>query len=372
MKKLKLKVNHFQQKGVIAALFLSAFSLPGLAVGGYTVQEIPLPAELTAPAGQVLVPSCLSMNENGQVACHAELIDARLPSPADRFSINPKVFASYAYRWDSATNKSTLLSDNLPGQFDHAFGINAFGDVVGAIDTLASKKPQGTKWFFAGGKTLLGNGVATDIDDQNNYVLQGQLVSGGTAVKFAGKLVRVDAINPNNTVKTILATGTQQIGSVSGTGLLYTSALPSSILFALTTISKDIFVRDITDNGHFVISGTPQTIGGLLALNCSGVANCQLYFPSVTTLKRAIPFITLTGVDSKGNAVGTDGGFALLVKPPTSTTPTQRIDLNSLLSVPPNIWFLNEATDLNESGKIIGMGKAGVERRRVAFMLTPN
>jgi hypothetical protein len=306
------------------------------------------------------------------VACTLQIIQTLIRTPLDQFARDPKLIASYAYRWDSNTNALTLFSANTPGILDKAYAINDKGDVAGSSGTV-SITPQGVVWKSTG-KSLYGPGKVTDINNLGDMVFNGKLIlNGGSIAAFQGKLIQVQAINPVGLATTPrLAAGTQSLSGVlgeSGTGRLYTTLPAATKLkpwYAYATINKDVFVKHLTDNGNFVISGTPTTTSGLLAMNCTAIADCQVYSPTVGFGGRTTPFITANSVNSLRQVVGTDGGLAW-----TAVGAGPRTFLNASLqpAVLASGWFLNDATSINDAGKIVGMGLKGA--KMVAYLATP-
>jgi hypothetical protein len=206
--------------------------------------------------------------------------------------------------------------------------------------------------------------------------LNGQLFnSAGIADKFAGKQTIVDAINNIPGVTGIpLAAGKQVLAKREGVGLLYVTA-PGSPSYALSSFNTNATVTDLTDNGNFVISGTPGTLSGFTAVKCNIKNSCQFYTSTVGASSRNTPWVKLNAVDNLGVAVGTDTGIAVQFVPKTPTainpapTDTRVALTQSLKNNPINSWFLNEATDSNNKGLIIGKAVHG--SKTAAFLLTP-
>jgi hypothetical protein len=361
---------------LVASLLLSMSTSVGAA--GYTVKEIPIPDQITIPAGNSARPVCLHINEVGQVACQLEIIETLTPTPLDRFRQTPKIFASYAFRYDNATGQSVLLSPINAGQRDKANAINDFGSMAGSTDNVKLNKPQGIIWTN-GLSTPQGAGEITDLNNDGLYVMNNRLIVNNSAASFPGSQVAVHAINNSAINRPVKIAGTQSFGSKlgqNGTGLLYsaTPALPATTLtslFAFPSMVTNFAVRELTDNGNFVISGIPQTISALVALNCKETFNCQVYVPLVGASKRNLPYILLDGVNDLGQAVGSDGGTPLLINPPTATAPNgTRVDLNLVSSPAVLGQFMYEATDVNNQGLIVALGiKAGA--KLAAYLLTP-
>lgn len=356
---------------VFISAFLTAVSISSFAAG-YTVQEIPIPTQIKIPAGLTGRPVCSSINELGQVACNLEIIETLFPTPKDRFSKTPKLFASYAYSWDSRTNALMLLSSDSPSTVDKAYVINDNGLIAGST-AQGRAASQGAIWYGNPGPTLHGTGVITDLNNAGDFVMNNQLVINDRIANFAGKRSVVHVINSLGK-----AAGTQVLSAArgaSGIGLLYSTA-PSTTKakpwFALSGITSGVTVKDLTDNGKFVISGIPNTASGLVALNCKELTLCQIYSPTVGASGRITPWISLNSVNKVGEAVGTDTGIAILIAPPSAAVPAgNRVNLN--LSLQPGDlntgWFLNVATDNNNAGQIVGAGLKG--SKKIAFLLTP-
>ena len=371
----------------IAPLIFSTLSTVGMAAG-YSVTEIPIPSRIPIPAGDVPFTVCLGLNDLGQVACHVEIVKDQQPTQADRFAPRLKVLASYAFKWDSTAPTSAtnplLLSSNSAITLDFLYDINNSGTIVGSTDTTTVKKPQGLMVPNIS-STQFGDGAITKINDRGDYIQAGKLFVNNTAVPFPGARLEVQAINNSGGLTPFSPAGTQSFSSKlgeSGTGILFPRR-PSSTKpqpwFGISAIVSGVGVTDISDNRNFVVSGIPQTVGGLAAFSCVNVTNCNVYFPTVQSSGRTIPYIRLNAVDNQYNMFGTDGGFALMIKPTVAVTsnttnpiPTNRFDLNSLLpaeAVTLQGWHLTEATNSNSKGQVIGLGVKGA--KRVGFMLTP-
>lgn len=357
----------------ILALLLSIISIPTFAIG-YALTEIPTP-NIPIPTGATARPVCLSINEFGQIACNLEIIQTLTRTPVDRLAPNANILASYAYVWDSRTKVTTLLSATSTNRFDH---INAISDtsVAGSV-AVVGKPSQATIWSIAlKNSTNFGQGEITDINDRGDYVLNNQLISNNSLITYSGKNNLVQAINNLNDTSPVLAAGRQNLLApvkISGLGLLYLTA-PSNPLFALISSLSSYSINDLSDDGkRFVLSGLPNTISSFISLSCIAPQNCQFYFANVDFTGRAKPYIRLNSIDNNGHAVGTDGGVAILINPPTNTALNgTRIDLNSQLplgSFSKFGWFLNEAIGINSSGIIVGVGLKG--GKNVAFLLSP-
>ncbi|MEI6068678.1 MAG: hypothetical protein WCP96_15150 [Methylococcaceae bacterium] len=374
MKLLKPKASALSLRSTIVSVLLSSISIPGFSAG-YAITQIPVP-KVTIPAGATARPVCLGINEIGQVACNLEIVETLTRTPIDRLAPSPKIFASYAYAWDSITKVLTLFSPVAPTTFDRAKVITDTG-FVGGSTAIVNKPSQGVIWTIGlKSSSKFGPGEITDINNPGDYVLNKQLFVNNQAVSFAGKNIQVNAINNLPVTSPVQAAGIQSLVTpvkISGIGLLYPAA-PANPSYALTSGLSDYSVSDLSANGNrLVISGTPNTISAATALSCKAPADCRLYFSTVGTSARGNPYIRLNSVDNTGNAVGTDGGFALLIKPPTAAAPNgTRVDLNSLLPAGSfsNLgWFLNEATGINNGGQVVGVGLKG--GKNVAFLLTP-
>jgi hypothetical protein len=374
--------NGLPLKSAIVSSLLLACSMPTFALT-YTWQEIPAPSQIIVPAGNSVRKVCTSINAIGQVACNLQIIETLTQTALDRGRV-PKLFASFAYKWDSraATNSTNplLLSTTAATNLDTANVINDSGIVAGTTNTTLTKKPQGTIWT---GSTpaLVGPGVVNDLDNSGNYILNNRLFVNGRAITFPGAQVKVQAINPVASLTTRrFAGGTQSFSSTlgeSGTGLLY-STRPTTTTphpwFALSSILADFEVQDITDNGNYVMSGIRGTAGGLFTYSCAAgsVTNCQVYFPTVgaANANRSPRWIALNSVNSSRNAVGIDGGIGIRIDPPSARFPNGN---EVFLSLEPGVGSsgltISEGTGINNSGQIIGSGLLG--RNRSAFLLTP-
>ena len=368
--------NTFAPKALVVAILLAATSAQSFAAN-YSVQQVPLPdiSKISIPVGEIIRPVCPAINNLGKVACNLEVIQILNRTPLDQLAPAAKVFASYVFTWDStlpvsATNPK-LLSDTGASTLDHVSDINILGELAGS--TVNAGKRQGALWSpNATSPTPIGPGRITALNDNGDYVLNGQLFSfTGVPLKFSAKTVVVDAIN-NGLPGIPQAAGKEQFAKTAGTGLLYTAA-PANPKFALTGTSDNETVTDLSQNGHFVISGTPNTLSGMTALKCDVTSSCQSYSPTVGASSRNSPTIILNAVDDNGVAVGTDTGIGVMFQP-NATNPAladTRVVLNSTLTnnIPANSWFLNEATDINSQGKIIG--KAVHSAKTAAFLLSP-
>ena len=374
-KLLKPKASALSVRSAVVSVLLSSISIPGFAAG-YAITQIPVP-KITIPAGTTARPVCLSINEIGQVACNLEIVQTLTRAPIDRLAPSPRIFASYAYAWDSITQVLTLFSPVTPTTFDQVKVIN--DKSVGGSTGIVGKPSQGVTWSIAlKTSTQHGSGVITDINDHGDYVLNKQLFFfNNIPDSFAGKNTQVNAIsNPLSVTSPVQAAGIQTLidpVKISGIGLLYPTK-PTKPVFALTSGLNDYSVSDLSANGsRLVISGTPNTISAASALSCKAPAACLVYSSTVGASARGNPYLRLNSVDNAGHAVGTDGGFALLINPPTATAPNgTRVDLNSLLpagSFSNFGWFLNEATGINNSGQVVGVGQKN--GKNVAFLLTP-
>ncbi len=377
MKNLKSNTKALELSFVIVSALLS--SVPALTnAAGYLWKEIPAPQQITVPAGDTARKICRSINAVGQVACNLQIIETLTPTALDRGKI-PKIFASYAYKWDSNAPTSPtnplLLSSTNADTFDNANVINDNGVVGGAMDTLATKAPQATLWV-GNIPSLLGAGAITDLDDFGDYIKNNRLFVNNKAIFFPGNPVRVQAINPSAIVGSkIIAGGLQLFSSTigeSGTGMLYRTkpaATKPQPWFALSSIVAGFAVRDVADNGNFVMSGIPGTAGGLFAYKCaSGIVNCQPYFPTVgsATAGKTNRWITLNGINNSGTAVGTDGGIGIRINPLPSG---KEVNLNLEVGIIGTGLSISEATGINTSGQIIGAGLLG--SKRSFFLLTP-
>lgn len=342
---------------------------------GYSIEEIPIPSQISIPNGLTARPVCLDINQIGQVACHLEIIETLTPSQIDRFAKEPKVFASYAYRWDRRTKKLLLLSTTASETLDRVRAINDLGWIAGSKATVGTA-PKATIWPGIAKAKLLGAGVVTDINNQGDYVMNGHVFVNGKKVVFPGKQVYAQVLSNSSATLPLKVAGLQAFSSLadeSGFGLFYRVAPTTKPKpwFALSGIRKDVFVNDVTDNGNFVISGLPNTAQGQLALSCSRNNVCQFYSPTVDTSGRTKPWISLNSINKKGQAVGTDSGIAILIRPPSVIWPNgERLFLNQQLpqGVYPS-WFLNNATSVNDRGQIVGTGLHN--GKKAVFLLTP-
>jgi hypothetical protein len=367
-------------RAIAVALLCSTTSVQSFAAG-YNVTEIPLPdlTNIKIPSGAGIRPVCLGINENGQVACNLEVIQTLNRTPLDQLAPNAKIYASYVYTWDSRSiaNPAKLLSDTSANTLDHVNVINDLGEMGGST-SFVGKHPQSAIWKGLK-STSYGSGKITALNNSGDYVLNGQLFSStGIADKFAGKLTIVDAINNISGANGIpMAAGKQILAKREGVGMLYVTA-PANPTYALSSFNTDETVTDLTDNGNFVISGTPGTLSGFTAVKCDVRSKCQFYTPTVGASSRNTPWITLNAVDSQGVAVGTDTGIAVKFVPNSPTginaasvfsADTRVVLTQSLTNNPTNSWFLNEATDSNSKGLIIGKAIHGP--KTAAFLLTP-
>ncbi len=381
MKNRNVKFRVVALQTAVVSVALSAVPLTSHAIT-YNVKEIPAPVQIQIPAGTSANKVCVSINDAGEVACNLQIIETLTPVQIDRGRV-PKLFASYAYKWNSnavtdATNP-LLLSSPSPGTIDSAKMINDSGLVGGSMDTVSARKPQGVIWSNIG-HTEFGPGEITELDSTGDYVLNGRLFNTAGAVRFPGGQVQVEAIYPDPLSDSgVKAAGTQSFGSQlgqSGTGVLYNvapKARQSIAGFALNSIISGFTVREL-DNNNFVMSGIPGTATGLFAFNCTNVTDCQIYFPSVgaASAGRTNRWITLNGVNSFRKAVGTDGGSAIRIDPPSARFANgKEVNLNLEPGVVRTNVSLFEATDINNfgGGQIIAGGVVG--SKKSSFLLTP-
>lgn len=382
----EVKNNALSLRSAIVAVLLSSISISGFAAG-YSVQEMTPPVinSRAIPTGSTARPICLDVNDHGQVACQLEFIQTLVRTPADRLAPGVRIFASYAYRWDSATGVSTLLSKNVPGRFDRVTAINNSGVISGSVSEVGNR-PQGAIWTGTSLNTY-GVGAVTDINDLGDYVQNNVLFEGAGQASFAGKNIQIHAINNAENAagkQTLLAP------KITGLGELYDTSTPipaaatvtgaATPLFAISSGISDYSVSELSDNDKLVISGTPNTISALTAASCSTPTTCLFYTSSVGTSGRGVQYIRLNSVNQLGNSVGTDGGVGLLITAPTAAAPQgERFDLNNLVASPVATFaahgFLNEATGINQLGQIIGLAQKGngtSTNTNVTWFMSPN
>lgn len=329
----------------------------------YRIDVVPTPT-VPIPPGYSAIPVCVDINQSSQVACNLTVVETITPTPGDHKTPNPKLIGSYAYRWDSLTQELLLLSDPKPNVIDTATVINDYGFVGGSTHT-SNQTAQGVIWQISGGKstpTILGAGTITDLNNNSDYIFSGQLIRNGQTVTFPGQRIQVHALNNLGT-----AAGTQSLSNQPGqfgTGILYDTlpdlnlALP---LFGYGSITAGVNVHELTDNGHYVISGSPGLLGGL---KCH-LTECQLYIPQVgsDTFGRATRYINLNAVNARGVAVGTDGGQAILIN-----ALGKRKFLDIVLPLHSGWNALIEAYGINDQRQIVGTGF--FQNERAAFLMT--
>lgn len=269
---------------------------------------------------------------------------------------------AFLYSGGSIQNLGTL-----GGESSVARGINNAGIVVGT-SALASGVMNA---FFYSGGPLQSLGTATTTDGSVSF-----LSSAAFDINTAG-----DAVGSSSRD---LTDGTTNANSV-----LFANGSVTLKALGLLNAINDSGVMVGIDNGHgYVISGTSLTAipafcgGGFCGSNPQDINNMGVMVGDASTLTARHAFMfangslsdlgTLGGANSRalalnelGQIVGTSdslfGQHAFLFESGTMR------DLNSLID-PSTGWTLIEASDINESGQIVGWGIRDGQTR--AFLLT--
>src|ERR1044072_327401 len=303
------------------------------------------------------------VNEMGQVAGTA-IIDGR----------------QYAALYDG-----TLKTINPPGSsYADAQGINNHGQVVGFAtfcDIVDGNCGNGRcRAFVARAGTCnvlgtLGGGTSfgLDINDAGltvgySYTSPTPSDPSGNSQAFAAAGGTLEDLGVKMRVGGSRAGGVNSLGQVAGFfsdrngsgGFLYDKRDGTSSLFQLNGIPKDI-----NDQGHIV--------GGLSG-NDDGSGRAFLYeggtLKDLGTLRPSHRYSTAWAINNAGQVVGVSSTswFTREDERAFLSEGGVMLDLNGLIPTGTG-WVLNEATDINGQGQIVGFGLLNGQER--AFLLTP-
>ena len=302
------------------------------------------------------------VNEMGQVAGTA-IIDGR----------------QYAVFYDG-----TFKTINPPGTpLAEAWGINNHGTVVGsaffcdAPDNQVNCRTRA--YLYSGGKfTVLGtlggrDSRGFDINDAGVTVGSSYTAGpdiGGEEQAFAsGGGGALDDIGAKIGVSQSHASGVNSVGQVTG-------------FFAERANGVGLFLYDSRDGSStlFRVSGGPsdlndlgQVVGGLSG-NDDGSGRAFLFeggmLKNLGTLLPSHTYSTARAVNNAGQIVGVSSAsfFTRGDERAFLYEGGSMLDLNGLIPAGTG-WVLNEATDINGPGQVVGFGRLGGQER--AFLLTP-
>ncbi|MET0646542.1 MAG: DUF3466 family protein [Pyrinomonadaceae bacterium] len=279
-----------------------------------TFKTINPPGSVTGYAG--------SINNHGHVNASATFCDI-----VDGNHVNCRTLA-FVYRGGAFTVLGTLGGRNSRGG-----GIDDAGQVVGYSNTP---------------------GIAPDIGEE----FQAFVYKGGQLENIGAKMG----------TKSSLAVGVNSVGQVAG----HHTANNRSGVFLYDTRDGTFTLFPVTGVGGR-LNDLGQIIGGLSG-NDDGSGRAFLLSGGVVkdlgTLISSHTYSRAVGINNAGQVVGisSESFFTRQDERAFLYEGGVMLDLNALIPAGSG-WVLNEATDINEQGQVVGRGRLNGQER--AFMLTP-